>query len=81
MDKLTLATITEAQISKLCEDAYGVGDDRMVDYCAVALAPHRFANTDGSKLVWPWNGLRADRDIARTVCAEAINNARAAAEG
>lgn len=75
---LTAATITEGQIRKLRDDAGALGDDRQVDYCNVALAPYRFANDDGSVLVYPWNGQDADRTVARKVCADAINAARAA---
>lgn len=76
-DKLTAETITDEQIRQLREEAISHGDDRQVDYCDVALAPHRRLNEDGSDLVWPWNGQPADRDRARQVCADAINYARA----
>lgn len=76
-NKLTAETITTKQIRALREEATKVGDDRQVDYCNVALAAHRRDNADGSPLVWPWNGQPADRDVAREVCADAINEAAA----
>lgn len=76
-EPLTAATIRDRDIAQLREEAVANGDDRMVDCCDVARSAHRFANADGEVLVWPFNGLRADRDVARKVCADAINAARA----
>ena len=76
-NRLTAEAITTDQIRALRDEAVEAGDDRQVDYCDVALAPFRRQNDDGSELQWPWNGLPADRDVARQVCAEAIIAARA----
>lgn len=76
---VTGSTITEADIRQLREEALAAGDDRQVEYCDIALAPYRFANDDGTVLVWPWNGQDADRTVARQVCAVAINASRDAA--
>lgn len=76
-NQLTAETITADQIRALREESRAEGDDRQVDYCDVAMARYRRQNADGSDLVWPWNGQPADRDVARKVCADAINAARA----
>lgn len=64
-ETLTAATITDAQIVALRDEAATHGDDRMVDLCGEALRP--CADDDVSS----W---KVD---ARSACAKAINAAAA----
>lgn len=73
MDKLTAETITEQQIKALRAEAQGIGDDRQVIWCDVALAAHETSDSSGNRLMSP-DGDRVTRSRARSACAYAINH-------
>lgn len=72
----TYTTITIDQINALRSEACAAGDDRMVDWCDIALADHEDSNSQGEPLIDPDGDVTA-RTVGRAICAHAINAAAA----
>lgn len=73
---VTAETITTAQIKALREEAYAAGDYAEADICALALAAHETADSEGGDLIGP-DGKVWTRTMARAALADTINAARA----
>ena len=80
MTTLNAETITARDIRALRAEAEAAGDYRQIDWCDVCLAGREETNDDGMPLVDP-DGNPTTRTAAREICAAAINNARAQADG